>query len=67
MDLIRIKVANKVVIMNQKIIKFYQYLRSIKYKYPQNPDEIFNSLLESQYWPIEKIKDYQLVTFNKLL
>lgn len=53
--------------MNKYVFRLFRYIRNIKRGYPVSPFRIFNELLKSQYWPYEKLRDYQLEKLNDLL
>lgn len=53
--------------MNRSIYKFYEILKYKRFDKLVYPGEIFNFLLESQYWDRKKLTEYQLNCLNELL
>lgn len=47
--------------------KIYLRIRSYNGLYPSNPYKIFKFLMKSQYWEDEKLQNYQISRFNKLI
>jgi phenylacetate-CoA ligase len=53
--------------MNHFSYKVYDKLRLLRYPWQINPDSIYKSLMESQYWGRRQLEEYQLTSLNELL
>ncbi|MGE5682107.1 MAG: phenylacetate--CoA ligase family protein [Bacillota bacterium] len=53
--------------MNKYTYNIFRKLRSIRKGLPEDPKNIYMRLLESQYWPYERVINYQLDRINRLL
>jgi len=53
--------------MNSYLYKLYLSVKYRKKNYPVSPFSILKNLLESQWWPRDKVKSYQLDRLNELL
>lgn len=53
--------------MNIYLFKIYQFFKFRKIGYPESPNKILKLLMESQYWPRDKMEAYQLKELMRLL